>query len=128
MAESKQAPRITLEPIAKNLRVTFAGEVIAESDGALVLREGQLPPVFYIPKADVRWGLTVATDRSTHCPYKGDACYWSVNVNGKTVDNAIWGYPQAIDAVAPIRDCVAFYWNKMDAWYLDGQPTDAPGP
>ena len=126
MQEGKEAPVITLTPIGKSVRVEFAGETIAETDGALVLREGRLPPVLYIPKAGVRWHLTEATSRSTHCPYKGDACYWSVHANGRTAENAIWRYPAAIDDVAAIRDCVAFYWDRMDAWYLGGDKVDAP--
>ena len=126
MATGKSPPTITLDPIGKSVRVEFAGEAIAETDGALILREGRLPPVLYIPKTAVRWDLTEATSRSTHCPYKGDACYWSIHANSRTAENAIWGYPQAIDAVAPIRDCVAFYWDKMDAWYLDGVKAETP--
>lgn len=125
MAEGKTPPTITLVPFGKRVRVEFAGEAVAESDGALVLCEGKLPPVLYIPKSDVRWDLTEATSRSTHCPYKGDACYWTVSANGKAAENAIWGYPQAIDAVSSIRDCVAFYWDKMDAWYLGGEKADS---
>ncbi len=126
MAERKTPPTITLEPLGKQVRVEFAGEAVADTANALVLREGALPPVLYIPKGDIRWDLTQATDRSTHCPYKGDASYWSVTANGQTAENAIWGYPQAIDAVAPIRECVVLYWNKMGAWYLGGEKADAP--
>lgn len=121
MAEGKTPPTITLTPFGRNVRVEFGGATVADSDGALVLREGRLPPVLYIPKADVNWQLTEATDRSTHCPYKGDASYWSVSANGQTAENAIWAYPQAIDSVAAIRGCVALYWDKMDAWYLGGE-------
>jgi len=126
MAEGKTPPTITLEPYGKSVRVEFGGETVAESGNALVLREGRLPPVLYIPKADVNWSITTATDRSTHCPYKGDASYWSVSANGQTAENAIWGYPQAIEAVSAISDCVAFYWDKMDGWYLDGAKAAAP--
>lgn len=126
MTEQRERPRITLEPAGANLRILFGGEVLADSDAALVLREGSLPPVFYVPKKDVRWDLATPTERSTHCPYKGDAFYWSVSAGGKSAENAIWGYPDAIEAVRPIRDCVAFYWNKMDAWFLGGKALDAP--
>lgn len=123
MAEAKTPPAITLEPLGQSVSVEFAGETVAESNGALVLREGSLPPVLYIPKDDVKWALTAASARSTHCPYKGDANYWNVAANGRTVENAIWAYPQAIESVAAIRECVAFYWDKMDAWYLGGEKT-----
>lgn len=126
MSDGKTPPTITLTPLGKSVRVEFAGETVAESDGALVLREGSLPPVLYIPKADVNWALAEPTERSTHCPYKGDACYWSVSANGRAAENAVWAYPDAIEAVEAIRGCVALYWDKMDAWYLGGQKTDRP--
>jgi len=126
MADRKEPPTITLEPADARLRVEFGGEILAESDRALILREGRLAPVFYIPKDAIRWELAAPTDRVTHCPYKGDAQYWSVTAGGKTVENAIWAYPQAIDEVAPIRDCVALYWDKMDAWFLCGERLENP--
>jgi uncharacterized protein (DUF427 family) len=100
MAPAKQSPTITLLPAGAPVRIMFAGEELVNTDDALVLREGSLPPVLYIPKADVRWELTTATDRSTHCPYKGDAQYWSVSANGKTAENAIWSYPDPIESVS----------------------------
>jgi uncharacterized protein (DUF427 family) len=126
MAPAKQSPTITLLPAGAPVRIMFASEELVNTDDALVLREGSLPPVLYIPKADVRWELTTATDRSTHCPYKGDAQYWSVSANGKTAENAIWSYPDPIESVSAIGDCVALYWDKMDAWFLGDQQLTGP--
>ncbi|MCA8929202.1 MAG: DUF427 domain-containing protein [Alphaproteobacteria bacterium] len=129
MSSDKAAPpprTITLEPAPAPVRVEFAGTTLAESDRALILREETLPPAFYIPRADVRWEALRESDRQSFCPYKGTARYWSVQVGDREAENAVWGYPEAIDAVAPIRDCVAFYWNRVDAWYLDDRRLDAP--
>ena len=124
--ETKKTRTITLDPAPATLRVEFGGEVIAESDDALILREGSLPPVAYIPCADVRWQVVQETDRQTFCPYKGTARYWSITAGGRTAENAVWAYPQAIDAVAEIQDCVAFYWDRVDAWHLDGKELSKP--
>jgi uncharacterized protein (DUF427 family) len=123
----KPAPRkITLEPAPTTIRVEFAGQTVAESDRALILREGSYPPVAYIPKADVQWELLTDSDHHTFCPYKGTAQYWSISAGERVAENALWGYPEAIDAVADIRDCVAFYWDRVDAWYLGGEPLAKP--
>lgn len=127
MSEDKKPTRkITLEPASASVRVEFGGTVVADSAKALILREGSLPPVFYIPRADVRWEAMQATEHHTYCPYKGTASYWSVSAGGKTAENAVWAYPEAIDEVADIRDCVAFYWNRMDGWRLGERELTTP--
>ncbi len=126
MPQSPPPRKITLEPASDSIRVEFAGATIAETRNALILREGSYPPVAYIPRADVRWELLRDSDHQTFCPYKGTARYWSVAAGGRIAENAVWGYPQAIDAVAEIQDCVAFYWDRMDAWYLGGKPLAKP--
>ena len=118
--------RITLEPAPASVRVEFAGNAIAESERALILREGSLPPAFYIPREDVRWEMLVETDHHTFCPYKGTARYWRIETGDRRVENAVWSYPQAIESVAAIQNCVAFYWNRVDAWYLGGERLTEP--
>ena len=119
-AESAAPPprKITLEPAPGPVRVEFAGTALAESGKALILREEGLPPAFYIPEDDVHWQAMEESDRQTYCPYKGTARYWNVRVDGRQAENAVWAYPEAIDSVAAIRNCVAFYWSRVDAWYL----------
>lgn len=127
-AESASPPprTITLEPAPGRVRVEFGGTAVADTDNALILREGSLPPAFYIPHSDVRWEVMEETDRQTFCPYKGTARYWSINAGGQRAENAVWAYPQAIDSVAGIQNCVAFYWSRVDAWYLAGERLESP--
>ena len=75
--------RITVEPFDGVVTVSFAEAVVASSDEALVLREEDYPPVFYIPFKDIYFDFLKPTDTSTHCPYKGDASYWSASASGK---------------------------------------------
>lgn len=103
---------IALQP--KRVKVIFNGQTIAETTQALELREATLSPVQYIPRSDVVMQQLQPTEHSTHCPYKGDANYFSITVGSKTVENAIWTYENPYPAVASIKDYLAFYPNKVD--------------
>ncbi len=115
MSAPGHAHAISIEENSKRIKVTFNGTLIADTQKALVLKEGPLPPVNYIPREDVQMSYLQRTDHSTHCPFKGDASYFTVSVNDKTEDNAVWTYEAPIEAVAPIKDYVVFYPEKMDA-------------
>jgi uncharacterized protein (DUF427 family) len=115
MSAPGHAHAITIEKNPNRITVTFNGTVLADTQRALVLKEGPLPPVNYIPREDVQMSCLQRTDHSTHCPFKGDASYFSVSVNGKTAENAVWTYEAPIDSVAQIKDYVVFYPEKMDA-------------
>ena len=115
MSSPSHPHAITIENNPNRILVKFNGTTIAETQKALVLKEGPLPPVTYIPREDVQMSYLQRTDHSTHCPFKGDASYFSVSVEGKTAENAVWTYETPIDAVAQIKDYVVFYPEKMDA-------------
>ena len=106
---------ITIEPTPGRVVVTVAGKVVADSKAALTLREASYPPVQYIPMKDVDASLLVPTDNATYCPYKGDASYYSIPAGGAKTDNAVWVYKTPYDAVAQIKDHVAFYPNRVDS-------------
>jgi uncharacterized protein (DUF427 family) len=105
---------IQIRPAGKRVRVTFNNEVIAESRDALVLEEGNYPPVYYVPRKDVKMERLIRTSHTTHCPHKGDATYYSLS-NGRTARNAVWSYEQPIVQVQAIKDHLAFYPDKVDA-------------
>jgi uncharacterized protein (DUF427 family) len=106
---------IAIEATPGRVVVTVAGKVVADSEAALTLREANYPPVQYIPMKDVDMSLLRPTDHSTYCPYKGDCSYFSVPAGGGSADNAVWSYRTPYDAVASIRDHVAFYPSRVDA-------------
>lgn len=109
--------RITFEPSPRRVRVVFNGEIIADSTTAHLLFETRHLPIYYFPRADLRFDLLRATDHSTYCPYKGTASYWSIAAGDRVSENAVWGYPDPFAEVATISDYVAFYWNRIDHWY-----------
>lgn len=104
---------ITITQNPKRVRVTADGVVIAETAHALTLKEASYPAVQYVPRQDANMELLSRTERTTHCPYKGDASYFSIKANGKTLDNAIWTYEAPFPAMAEISGHLAFYPDKV---------------
>ncbi|MFG2680193.1 DUF427 domain-containing protein [Streptomyces sp. NPDC048392] len=98
--------RITVEPSDRHVRVVRDGQVLAESDKALVLRETGLPERYYIPPQDVRLDLLTPSGTHTHCPFKGDASYWSLP---DAAADLVWAYPDPRPEVAQIKDHLCFY-------------------
>jgi uncharacterized protein (DUF427 family) len=106
---------ITIAANPKRVVVTFNGRTIADTTRAVVLREASLPPVQYVPREDVDMTLLERTSHASHCPFKGDAAYYSIAVDGRTAENAVWTYEQPYPAVTAIKDRVAFYPSRVDA-------------
>jgi uncharacterized protein (DUF427 family) len=104
---------ITITPNPRRVRVTAGGIVIAETTNALTLKEAKYPAVQYVPRQDANMALLERTDRVTHCPYKGDASYYSVKADGQTLDNAIWTYEAPFPAMTEISGHLAFYPDKV---------------
>jgi uncharacterized protein (DUF427 family) len=100
------------------VRVVFNGEVIADSKRAKLMHETGLLPIYYFPQEDVRGELLKRSDHTTHCPFKGDASYWSVRVGERVAENAVWSYPEPLEDAPPLAGYFAFYWRKMDMWFL----------
>lgn len=104
---------ITITQNPRRVRVTAGDIVIAETSRALTLKEAKYPAVQYVPREDANMALLERTDRVTHCPYKGDASYYSVKADGKTLDNAIWTYETPYPAMTEISGHLAFYPDKV---------------
>lgn len=114
---------IAIAPARGRVRVEYAGHVIADTQDALVLTEATLPPVVYFPRADVAMEYFARTDRRTHCPYKGDAAYYTLNMDGEMSENAVWTYESPFPAVSQIEGRLAFYPDRVDIYAYD---PDAP--
>lgn len=104
---------ITVEPALERVTVRIDDIILAESTDALILREASLPPVFYIPRNDVAMQELRASETLTHCPYKGDASYFSAR-DGGTKDIA-WSYEDPFDPMLIIKDHLAFYPDRVDS-------------
>ncbi len=106
-----------LDPLPFRLRAEAAGETIVDSSHARVMFELGHAPVYYVPVRDVRMDLMTRTDLGTHCPYKGDASYWSLTAGDRTVENIIWAYEDPYAEMALLESYVGVYWDRVDAWY-----------
>ncbi|ANL35151.1 DUF427 domain-containing protein [Rhizobium phaseoli] len=106
---------ITVEHNPCRVVVTLGGRTIADSRDALTLREASYPPVQYIPRRDVDMSLLRRTDHSSHCPYKGDAAYYSIVPGCERGENAVWTYEAPNAAVSNIKDHLAFYPDRVDS-------------
>lgn len=106
---------IAIQPSLDRVEVKFGGRVIADSARALTLREARYPPVQYIPKDDVRMEFLAPSQHRTHCPYKGEASYFTVTVGDRVAKDAVWCYETPYPAVAEIAGHVAFYPDRVDS-------------
>jgi uncharacterized protein (DUF427 family) len=99
----------------KRVVVSVAGRVIADTREALTLHEAHYPGVQYIPRKDVDMTVLERSAHATYCPYKGDCAYFSIPSGGERAINAVWTYEAPYDAVAEIKNHLAFYPDRVDA-------------
>jgi uncharacterized protein (DUF427 family) len=97
------------------VQVTFDGEVIADSEDAIKLEETGYGAVYYLPRRDVKMDRLSRTSHRTHCPFKGDASYFTLSKDGRTAENAVWSYEQPFEEVKVIQERLAFYPDKVDS-------------
>lgn len=108
--------RLLLHPFPRRVRARFAGEVVLDSTRGALLHESNILPRLYVPFEDVRGDLLERTEHTTHCPFKGDASYWSVRVGDRVAENAVWTYESPIAEASWLRGLVSVYPERMDAW------------
>jgi len=118
--------RIDVRRGTQHVRIEIAGEVIAESRRPLILEETRCPTRWYLPREDVRLERLERTTTRTHCPYKGDATYWSVSIGDRVAADAAWSYEEPLPERDDIRGHLCFYSSRVDAFLVDGQPVGRP--
>ena len=105
----------------RQVKVLFAGEVIAESTRCYRVLETSHPPSWYIPAEDVRTKRLSPSENRSFCEFKGHASYWSINVDGKRSVDACWSYQNPTAMFASIKDYFSFYANRVDECSVDGE-------
>ena len=103
--------RLVAKPAAARVQVKLKGELIADSTEAIRLEEGSYPPVYYFPRKDVKMDRLVRSSHHTHCPFKGDASYYSFKGGA---ENAVWSYETPFDEMQAIKELLAFYPDKVE--------------
>lgn len=117
--------RIDILDSARHIRIEIDGTTVAESSNAKLLFETGLPVRYYLPKTDVAMEYLTPTDHVTECPYKGQARYWNVTVDGTLHENIVWGYDYPLPESQKIGGLVSFYNEKLDI-YVDGELESKP--
>ncbi len=109
--------RILFGTFPRRVRAVLDGKVVVDTRRGRLLHESNLLPALYVPIDDVDTSLLQRTDHTTHCPFKGDASYWSIVTDDRTAENAVWGYEEPMEGAEWLADHVAFYWDRLDAWF-----------
>jgi uncharacterized protein (DUF427 family) len=104
--------RLVVSRAGARVQVVLRGEVIADTQDALAMKEGDYPVVYYVPRKDVKMERLERSTHRTHCPFKGDASYFSLKDGPR---DAVWSYEQPFDEMAAIKEYLAFYPDKVDS-------------
>ena len=105
---------IQIDASPSRVVVKVGGKIIADTRDALTLRETSYPPVQHFPPRDVDMAALARSQHTTYCPYKGDASYYSIPAGGDRAINAVWTYETPFEAMAQIKDYIAFYPERVD--------------
>ena len=117
--------RVDVLHSSRHIIVRVADTIVADSRRPSLLFETGLPVRYYIPKLDVRLDVLTPTATRSRCPYKGEACYWSIDVNGQHFEDVVWSYPAPIPEIPKIENLLAFYNEKVDI-EIDGVAINRP--
>ena len=103
---------VTSEPTGQTVKIFYQGQIVAESQEALTVKETKHKDVVYLPRSGLHMEYFTSTDHSTYCPFKGHANYWTINVDGHQDDNIVWSYEDPYPEVAELKDYVSFYTDR----------------
>jgi uncharacterized protein (DUF427 family) len=116
------AHRIYFADYPRRLRAVIGDRVVLDTTRAKLLYETGILPVPYVPLEDFDESLLERTDHATHCPFKGDASYWTVRAGDRVEENAVWAYEDPQPESPWLRGYGALYWKKADAWFVEEEP------
>lgn len=113
--------RVDALPSSRHIQVVIGGEVVADSNRAVIVYETYLTPRYYLPKEDIRLELLEPTGTVTQCPYKGIASYWNAKVRDQLYRDVVWSYADPLPEIPQIAGLLSFYNERVDAIYIDGE-------
>ena len=112
--------RVATAPARQRVQVRYNGEIIADTIDAVRLDEASYPPVYYVPRRDVKMDRLMKTSHHTYCPFKGEASYWSAEVGGQVHENLVWSYETPIPQAEGITGLMCFYPDRVELT-VDGE-------
>jgi len=117
--------RILFEPDDRRLRAYVGETIVLDTTRAHLLHETGIRPVAYVPLEDFAEELMERTELSTHCPFKGDASYWTLRIGDDVREDAIWGYEEPLEAASWLRGFAALAFDRADRWMVEDEPVVA---
>ena len=111
--------RVDILPSSRHIRIEVDGLTIAETDKPTLLFETGLPVRYYLPMTHVRMDLLTSSESVSHCPYKGEAEWWSLQVGDDSRPDVAWSYPTPLPESQKIAGLISFYPREVDV-YVDG--------
>src|SRR5215217_6617906 len=118
--------RLYFEPYPRRVRALVGDRVVLDSVRGRLLFESNYGPRLYVPLEDLEASLLRRTERSTHCPFKGDASYWTIEAGDRTLENAVWAYEAPLPQSAWLQGFASLYWDKADAWFIEDERVFGP--
>jgi uncharacterized protein (DUF427 family) len=115
------AHRILFQPDARRLRAFVGDTVVLDTTRAHLLHETGIRPVAYVPFEDIDAALLERSEHASHCPFKGDASYWSLRVGEDLRENAVWAYEQPLEEASWLRGFAALYFDRVDRWMVEDE-------
>jgi uncharacterized protein (DUF427 family) len=117
------------DPVPQRIRGVFGKRTILDSTNAKLLHETAHLPVYYFPREDLDGDVLEPSEKTSHCPHKGDARYWTIRVGGRNAPDAVWAYEQPLEPAWFLAGHVALYWTAVDEWFAEdeqlfGHPRD----
>jgi uncharacterized protein (DUF427 family) len=114
--------RIWFQEHPRRMRAEIGGRTVLDTVRGHLLHESNIPPRLYVPLDDFDRELLEPTDHTTHCPFKGDAVYYSVRVGDDVRENAVWAYPRPKPEAAWLAPYASLYWERADTWCEEDEP------
>ena len=121
LAGASPAHRLFFAEYEPRVRAVVGDRVVLDSVRARLLYETGIMPQVYVPLEDFDGSLLTATDTSTHCPFKGDASYWTLRVGERELVDAVWAYESPLEAASWLAGYACLYWDKADAWLVEDE-------
>ena len=119
--DAAPAHRIYFADFLPRVRAVIEGRTVLDTTRGKLLYESAIHPRLYAPLEDFDADVLARTDHSTHCPFKGDASYWSVSVNGTSHENAVWAYESPIVEASWLDGYASLYPDKADEWWVEDE-------
>src|SRR5258708_6942238 len=113
--------RLWFQGHPRRIRAEVAGHVVLDTVRGHLLHESNIPPRLYVPLDDFDGDLLEPTRHLTHCPFKGDASYYTVRVGDVVRENAVWAYPTPKAEAAWLAPFASMYWEQADAWHEEDE-------